>query len=123
MHDWVNYFAFDSMGSLALGGKLGFLEQGRDIDGAQESGFQDCEMLSFLCAVIQESTRLHPSVQYQLPRRVPTGGVTIGSYHLEEGTICSISPATMNRSKVVFGDDADEWMPERRIGSSEQKRL
>ncbi len=33
MGDWVNYFAFDVVGELAMGGELGFLEQGKDVDG------------------------------------------------------------------------------------------
>ena len=81
--------------------------------------YKEAQKLPLLSAVIQESTRLHPSMQYQLPRRVPEGGVQIGSFHAEEGTVCSINAASMNRSKEIFGDDADEWKPERWIANSE----
>lgn len=30
---WAQYFAFDVVGQLALGGRTGFVEQGRDVDG------------------------------------------------------------------------------------------
>ena len=50
---------------------------------------------------------------------MPEGGVQIGSIHAKEGTVCSINAASMNRSKEIFGDDADEWKPERWIANSE----
>lgn len=89
--------------------------EGRDIS------FKDAENLPYLSAIVRESTRLHPSIQYQLPRYAPKGGVQIGSHHFKEGTICGISPASMNRSKEIFGDDADEWKPERWIARDEEE--
>lgn len=86
-----------------------------------EIGFKEAEKLPFLSAVIKESTRLHPSIQYQLPRYVPKGGIQIGPYYLPVGTCCGISPASMNRSKDIFGDDADEWRPDRWIASSKEE--
>lgn len=31
--EWANYFTFDVVGQLAMGGMIGFLEEGRDVDG------------------------------------------------------------------------------------------
>jgi cytochrome P450 len=87
----------------------------------QEISFKDAENLPFLSAVVKESTRLHPSIQYQLPRYVPKGGTRIDKYWFKEGTICGISAASMNRSKEIFGDDADEWKPDRWIARDEQE--
>ncbi|KAF7556309.1 hypothetical protein G7Z17_g1508 [Cylindrodendrum hubeiense] len=33
MDKWANYFTFDTVGKLAMGGTIGFLEHGKDVDG------------------------------------------------------------------------------------------
>ena len=33
MSKWVHYFTFDVVGELAMGGELGFLAEGKDVDG------------------------------------------------------------------------------------------
>ena len=88
------------------------------VENQLEISFKDCETLPLLSAVVKESMRLHPSITYQLPRVVPDQGVQIGPYQFDRRTICGISPAAMNRSKEVFGDDAAEWKPERWIVKS-----
>lgn len=35
--DWVQYFAFDVMGTLTFSRRYGFLEQGQDVDGLLDS--------------------------------------------------------------------------------------
>ncbi|KAI0120146.1 cytochrome P450 [Nemania sp. FL0031] len=85
--------------------------------------FKELEKLPYLSAVITESTRLHPSIQYQLPRYIPEGGAQIGPYFIKEGEIAGISPRSMNRSKEIFGEDADMFRPERWIPqTSEEER-
>ncbi|KAH7142828.1 cytochrome P450 [Dactylonectria estremocensis] len=88
---------------------LGLDQQHRQIT------FKDAERLPYLSAVIWESTRLHSSTQYQLPRYVPAGGVQIGTYYMPPGSVCGISPRSMNRSQDIFGPDADAFRPERWI--------
>ena len=85
---------------------------------ARELAFKEVEKLPYLTAVINESTRLHPSIQYQLPRQVPDEGVQLGPYFVPGGLSCGISPKTMNRSKEIFGPDADLFWPERWIATS-----
>ena len=94
-------------------------------DSGAEISFRDAEKLPYLSAVIKESMRLHPSITYQLPRVVPDQGVQIRPYQIDKGFVCSIGPASMNRSKEIFGDDADEWKPERWLTSDEgdEKRI
>ncbi|KAH7254582.1 hypothetical protein MRS44_016745 [Fusarium solani] len=88
---------------------LGVAREGREIT------FREAEKLPYLSAVVRESTRLHPSIQYQLPRYSPAEGVQIGSHYLPSGTICSMSPRSMNRDRDIFGADADAFRPERWI--------
>jgi cytochrome P450 len=44
----------------------------------QGISFKNAEKLPYLAAVITESTRLHPSIQHQLPQYVPKGEIQIG---------------------------------------------
>ncbi|KAJ9137166.1 cytochrome P450 [Pleurostoma richardsiae] len=94
-----------------------YLDLGLEKDG-RELTFKELEKLPYLSAVITESTRLHPSIQYQLPRLAPRDGVQLGPHFVPQGTICGISPRTMNRSKEIFGPDADLYRPERWIARS-----
>lgn len=89
--------------------------------------FKELENLPYLSAVIRESTRLHPSITYQLPRIPPPEGVRIAQFHVPNTVACGISPAAMNRSRNLFGTDADQWIPERWLprddSPEEEKRL
>lgn len=94
-----------------------YQELGLDKEGG-EITFKDAEKLPYLSAVICESTRLHPSIQYQLPRYTPEEGINIGPYYLPPGSICGISPRSMNRDEEIFGPDANEFLPERWIAET-----
>ena len=94
---------------------LGHDEQQTDI------GYKEASTLPFLAAVIKESIRLHPSIQYQLPRHPAAGGVTIGPYQIPPTAEVSISPRSMNRSKEIFGPDANEFRPSRWQFSNEKE--
>ncbi|KXH69064.1 hypothetical protein CSAL01_05399 [Colletotrichum salicis] len=60
---------------------LGRGKTGGDIE------FSESSKLPFLSAVIKESTRLHPSIQYQFPRVVGPGGLQLDDVAVPEGTI------------------------------------
>jgi cytochrome P450 len=89
--------------------------------------FRELEKLPYLSTVVRESIRLHPSITYQLPRLPPPGGMQICGYHIPPSVFCGISPAAMNRSNTLFGDNACEWIPERWLPTNdtaeEPKRL
>jgi cytochrome P450 len=89
--------------------------------------FRELDKLSYLSAVARESTRLHPSITYQLPRLPPPQGVQIREFHIPPSASCGISPAAINRSRPLFGEDADDWVPERWLpandSAQEAKRL
>ncbi|KAF2963896.1 hypothetical protein GQX73_g9664 [Xylaria multiplex] len=71
--------------------------------------------LPYLDACIKEGCRLHPSIVYQLPRKSPSGGVELEGFFIGPSSTISMSPLAQNRSKAIFGDDANEWKPERWI--------
>lgn len=69
--------------------------------------------LPYLRAVIDESLRLRPSIDIGLPRMVPKGGMQVGGEWLEGGTTVSVSTHTIHRDLKVFGENPDEYVPER----------
>ncbi|RDW84948.1 hypothetical protein BP6252_02538 [Coleophoma cylindrospora] len=71
------------------------------------------EHLPFLEACLNESMRLHPIVGMSLMRVVPEGGCTLEGHFLPAGTIVGINPWVISRDKSLYGQDADEWRPER----------
>ncbi|CAF9933472.1 MAG: hypothetical protein ALECFALPRED_005602 [Alectoria fallacina] len=71
--------------------------------------------LPYLSAVINEAFRIHPPVGLILERHVPAGGETISGVHLPEGTVVGINAWVLHQNKVIFGEDAHSFRPERWI--------
>jgi len=69
--------------------------------------------LPYLDAVIQESFRMHPAPGLILERVVPPHGIEILGEHIAGGTIVGCNAWVLHRRKEVFGDDADDFRPER----------
>jgi cytochrome P450 len=78
-----------------------------------EISYNQCLTLPFLQAVVKESGRMYPSIIYQIPRYVPAEGITIAGYDVPPGTAAGISALSYNRSKEIFGPDANTFRPER----------
>lgn len=89
-------------------------------DAAEELSLREMEALPFLSACVQEATRLCPSIVWQLPREAPEAGITVGGHYIPPGATLGMSPMAHNRSREIFGDDADEWRPQRWIPDGEQ---
>ncbi|KAF3769425.1 hypothetical protein M406DRAFT_35639 [Cryphonectria parasitica EP155] len=69
--------------------------------------------LPYLDACIQEGVRLHPPFCLPFERVVPSGGLRIGDTFFPEGTVVGMNPYVVNRHKPTFGEDADDWNPDR----------
>lgn len=85
-----------------------------------QMSLRELEKLPFLNACVQEATRLCPSIVWQLPREAPEAGITIAGHYIPPGATLGMSPMAHNRSKEIFGDDADEWRPQRWLLTEEQ---
>ncbi|KAJ5133982.1 hypothetical protein N7448_000997 [Penicillium atrosanguineum] len=70
--------------------------------------------LTYLDAVIREAMRINPGIAMIFERVVPEGGFTLpdGRY-IPAGTKIGINPSVTNRDYEVFGDDADNFNPDR----------
>jgi benzoate 4-monooxygenase len=77
------------------------------------STFEQVKRLSYLEAVINESLRIHSTSAVGLPRLVPEGGITIQDKYFPANTVLSVPSYTIHRDKDVWGEDADDFRPER----------
>ncbi|WPH00050.1 Benzoate 4-monooxygenase [Acrodontium crateriforme] len=70
--------------------------------------------LPYLQNVISETLRIHSTSSTGLPRQVPPGpGVDVCGRHFPQGTVLSVPAYTIHHSKEIWGNDADEFRPER----------
>lgn len=83
---------------------------GRLSDPVKES---EARQMPYLQAIIKEGMRLHPSVGMLMERHVPKGGATICGKFIPEGYVVGMNPWVIGRDKRVYGEDADEFRPER----------
>ncbi|KAJ5973116.1 uncharacterized protein N7479_003034 [Penicillium vulpinum] len=68
----------------------------------------------YLDAVVREAMRCHPAVAMLLERYVPEGGLTLPDGSLvPAGSIVGINPYIVGRNTSVWGEDAEEFRPER----------
>ena len=98
-----------------------------EIDAAVSSGnvsgktsiAQDSSLkrLPYLQAVVREGLRIHPPATDVMPKRVPAGGdsfiVEGKQYFFPGGTTIGYNVQGLHRRKDIFGEDADEFRPER----------
>ncbi|KAH9207407.1 cytochrome P450 oxidoreductase [Leptodontidium sp. 2 PMI_412] len=82
--------------------------------------FNDANKLPYLRAVVSEAARLHPSLGLSLPRLVPPGGADICGKFIPGGYEVAMNPAVIQMDHTIFGDDADQFVPERWIRDGER---
>ncbi|KPM44434.1 hypothetical protein AK830_g2085 [Neonectria ditissima] len=75
--------------------------------------FGEATNMPYLQAVMKEAMRLHPAVQWSLPRYVPPTNLQIGTVSIPSGSEVGVNPYVIHRNKTIFGDDADKFVPER----------
>jgi cytochrome P450 len=81
----------------------------------------ECQALPYLNAVVKEALRLNPALALPLERVVPAAGLQIGDVFLPPGTIVGINPWVLQRDKRIFGEDAEQWKPERWLSYDAEK--
>lgn len=84
----------------------------------------EARKLPYLQAVIIEGIRYWPPIGLLASKIVPKGGATINDFFLPEGISIGQSIMGIERSKEIFGEDADQYCPERWLNfgdSTEEK--
>jgi cytochrome P450 len=84
--------------------------------------WNEVKELRYLDAVVMEAVRLHPPFCLPLERVVPEGGVDMCGRHFPEGTCIGMNPYVVNRHRPTFGEDAEEWRPERWMVPEQQRK-
>ena len=82
--------------------------------------FQMLQKLPFLDACVKEAFRIHPAARFSADRLLPSGGATIAGYSIPGGTIVGISAWAMHRREDIFGQDVDQYKPERWLPSASE---
>lgn len=97
----------------------------KEIDDATSSGklsspprFREASDLPFLCAIIKEAMRLHPSVGLAMPRVAPVGGLEISGMHIPAGYDIGMNPAVVGYNEDIFGPDVYNFQPQRWLGEN-----
>ncbi|RTE72146.1 hypothetical protein BHE90_013443 [Fusarium euwallaceae] len=75
------------------------------------------QKMPYLQAVIKEALRLHTAVALPMERVVPQGGAEICGHYFPQGTYVGINNWVYHRNKAIFGEDANEFKPERWLTS------
>lgn len=77
--------------------------------------FKTSQEMEYLQACIKEALRLHPAVGLPLWRVVPEGGAEICGRFFPAGSEVGINAWVGHHDKDVWGEDADQFRPERWI--------
>ncbi|KAK4173399.1 cytochrome P450 [Triangularia setosa] len=76
--------------------------------------YKDARGVPYLEGLVRESMRVLPGIALGLERYVPAGGFRLPSEHyLPEGTAVAMNPYVLARNKEVWGENVDEFQPER----------
>ncbi|ETS84381.1 hypothetical protein PFICI_02406 [Pestalotiopsis fici W106-1] len=100
-----------------------------EIDHYDDSGklspvisYTESLQMNYLHLVLKEAMRMHPGVQFPLERVVPSGGVKICGQFIPEGAVVGVNAAVIHRDRKIFGDDADEFRPQRWLCDEEKAK-
>jgi cytochrome P450 len=75
--------------------------------------YAETKNLPYLDAVIKESMRLFPVLNWPMERRVPPGGATLAGMYFPEGTSVGCSLLAVHMNRALYGPDVDAFRPER----------
>ncbi|OTB02816.1 hypothetical protein M426DRAFT_322406 [Hypoxylon sp. CI-4A] len=83
--------------------------------------FKQSQEMPYLQAVIKEALRLHPATGLPIERIVPAGGATIAGRFFPEGSIVGVNTWIEHRNPHIFGQDANDFRPERWLSDGAEK--
>lgn len=76
--------------------------------------FADAPHLSYVCAIVREVLRWRPVAPAGIPHAVIKDDWYEGMF-IPKGTVCIANIWHCNHDRAVFGEDADEFRPERHL--------
>lgn len=94
-----------------------------DADNRQLAKYSEIQTLPYLSACVWEGIRMYPPLSGLKPKVAPPGGDTIKGRFFPEGTEVATNDESFCRSKVIFGQDADLFRPERWINADSAAKV
>jgi len=74
--------------------------------------FADAPRLPYVCAIVREILRWRPALPFGVPHAATKDDWYEGMF-IPKGTVCMANIWHCNHDRAVFGEDADEFRPER----------
>uniref|UniRef100_A0A1I7UWR3 Cytochrome P450 n=1 Tax=Caenorhabditis tropicalis TaxID=1561998 RepID=A0A1I7UWR3_9PELO len=85
-----------------------------EVVGGENVSYDAMTKLKYLDAVVKEALRLYPVAWFACSRECVTP-TTIGDLYIEKGVKIEADVKAIHRSKKIWGEDADDFVPERWI--------
>ena len=82
--------------------------------------YDEIAEMPYFEACVREALRLQPPTPLILPRYVDKGGMMIDGKEIPEGTEIGANPWVIHRDRGIFGDDVDDFRPERWLEDEER---
>ena len=82
----------------------------------------EAQQLPYFQACLKEAMRIRPAVGVNITRLIPSGGAQIDGTWLPGGTSVAINGWVLHQDKKVFGEDADQYRPERWLKDEESAK-
>lgn len=100
-----------------------------ELDGAAAAGnlnplasWRQTRELPYLDACVKEAGRIHPPFGLPMERVVPPEGATICGEYIKGGTLVGMNSWAVHRNRDLYGQDCDEWNPNRWLCESNKRR-
>ncbi|KAJ5983857.1 hypothetical protein N7481_005956 [Penicillium waksmanii] len=102
----------------------------KELDDAARSNpgimsYSQVRELPFLRRCIDEGMRLHSTSAIGLPRIVADngGGVRFGEFYFPPGTVLSVPSYTIHHMQEIWGDDVEEFKPDRWLNLTARQKM
>lgn len=89
------------------------------------AAYSEVKNLPFLRRCIDEAMRLHSTSALGLPRLVADNcpGVDFDGYHFPAGTVLSVPSYTIHHMPEIWGEDCDEFKPDRWLNLTPRQKI
>jgi hypothetical protein len=84
--------------------------------------WNQAQNLPYLQACLKEAMRVRPAVGLNITRLVPPEGAELDGHFFPGGTAIACNGWVLHRDKEIFGQDADDFRPERWLEDEERAK-
>src|SRR5438132_710019 len=84
--------------------------------------WNEAQNLSYIQACLKEAMRVRPAVGLNITRLVPPEGAELDGEKFPGGVAIAVNGWVLHRDREVFGDDADDFRPERWLEDEERAK-